>query len=226
MGTLAERGLTVLSSLVAVAALSLLGCNSTPNRETTEAEQAAPSAQNSAAQAVQSSTGPDIDLNCVIDHIQDPPESFHYTFKDVSDNPWEEEADVTPQKIDGSFKSNSLPKPQEFHGAPREVASNLHAIARLASTIALVQGSPAVVREGTENVNGYDTVKYSIDTARGGAAEQELYLSTLGKGGFERGTVWVTDKGCPVRLTLDEEMRAKDGGLLGKSHSEEAMVKK
>jgi hypothetical protein len=219
MTFLLDRSTRVLRrALVAVAALSMLACNSTPNRETTEAEPASP--------AVQNTTGPGIDLNCVIDHIQNPPESFHYTFKDVSDNPWEEEADVTPQKIDGSFKSNSLPKSQEFHGAPQEVASNLHAIARLASTIALVQGSSAMVKEGAENVNGYDTVKYSIDTARGDATEQGLYLSTLGKGGFEKGTVWVTGKGCPVRLVLDEELHAKDGSLLGKSHSEEAMIKK
>jgi hypothetical protein len=194
------------------------GCNSKYTRETVETKQTTPAAQ--------TNTGPDIDLNCVIDHIQNPPEPFHYTFKDESDNPWEEEAEVTPQKIDGSFRNNSLPKAQEFHGAPREVFSNLMAIGRLASTIALVRGSSAVVREGAEKVNGYDTVKYSIDTARGDAVEQGLYFSVLGKGGFERGTVWVTDKGCPVHLLLDEEMHSKDGGLLGKTHSEEAMVKK
>jgi hypothetical protein len=220
-----NRG-TIKHSLVAVALLTMLACNSTPNHDKNETEQTAPPAQNSGSSAGQNSRGPDIDLNCVIDHIQNPPESFHYTFKDVSDNPWEEEADVTPQKINGTFKSSYLPKPQEFHGAPQEVASNLHAIARLASTIALVQSSSAVVKEGTEQVNGYDTVKYSIDTARGDATEQGLYLSTLGKGGFERGTVWVTEKGCPVHLIIDEELHAKDGSLLGKSHSEEAMIKK
>jgi len=170
---------------------------------------------------------PDIDLNCVVSHIQDPPESFHYAFKAESDNPWEEEADVTPQRIDGSFSNNTLPTPQQFHGTPREVSSNLMAIGRMASLFATVHGTSAVVNEGAEkDVNSYNTVKYSIDTARATAGEQALYKSILGPGGSEKGTVWVTSQGCPVRIVVDEELHAKDGSLLEKAHYEEAMVKK
>jgi len=53
-----------------------------------------------------------------------------------------------------------------------------------------------------------------------------LYNSVLGPGGSEKGTVWVTSQGCPVRIVLDEELHAKDGSLLGKAHYEEMMVKK
>jgi hypothetical protein len=172
------------------------------------------------------SAGPEIDPNCVISHIQNPPGSFHYSFKVVSDNPWEEEADVTPQQIDGSFSNHSLATPQQFHGAPGEAASNLMAIGRMSSLFATVRNTSAVVNEGKEGVNNYDTTKYSIDTARGTATEQSLYKSILGLGGSEKGTVWVTPQGCPVRIVLDEELHAKDGALLGKVHYEEAMVKK
>lgn len=209
--------------VVMLAFITMLGCNSAQSRKMGPASA---SPQKSVG-AVKNSADPDIDLNCVINHIQNPPESFHYSFKAESDNPWKEEADVTPQGIDGSFSNSSLPVPQQFHGAPREVSSNLMAIGRMASLFATVSHTSAVVNEGAEQgVNGYNTVKFSIDTARGTATEQGLYKSILGPDGFEKGSVWVTSQGCPVRIVLDEELHSKDGSLAGKTHYEQAMVKK
>jgi hypothetical protein len=201
----------------------LSGCN-TASQKT--AHSRSESSQES-LETAKNSAGPDIDLNCVINHIQNPPESFHYAFRAESDNPWKEEADVTPERIDGSFSNNSLPTPQPFHGTPREASSNLMAIGRMASLFATVRNTSAVVNEGGEaGVNGYSTVKYSIDTGRASATEQALYKSILGPAGSERGNVWVTSQGCPVRIVLDEELHANDGRLLDKVHYEEAMVKK
>ena len=101
----------------------------------------------------------------------------------------------------------------------------LSGISGMSSTIALVKNGSAMVAEGTEQVNGYATTKYSIDTARGDAAEQGLYRSTLGNGGSEKGTVWVTAQGCPVKMSIDSEMHANDGSV-EKIHYEESMVKK
>jgi hypothetical protein len=208
--------------VVLLALILLLGCNSAPSKTVDSTSE---SPQKSLG-AVKNSTDPSIDLNCVINHIQNPPESFHYAFKAESDNPWEEDADVTPQRIDGSFSNNSLPTPQPFHGTPQEVSSNLMAIGRMASLFATVHATDAVVNQGSEQQGGYDTVKYSIDTARGTATEQGLFKTVLGPGGSEKGTVWVTSQGCPVRIVLDEELHAKDGSLLGKAHYEEAMGRK
>lgn len=209
--------------VVVLAFITMLGCNSAQSKKTGPASA---SPQRSVGVA-KNSADTDIDLNCVISHIQNPPESFHYSFKAESDNPWQEEADVTPQGIDGSFSNSSLPTPQQFHGAPREVSSNLMAIGRMASLFATVSHTSAVVNEGAEKgVNGYNTVKFSIDTARGTATEQGLYKSILGPDGFEKGSVWVTSQGCPVRIVLDEELHSKDGSLVGKTHYEQAMVKK
>jgi hypothetical protein len=208
--------------VVLLAFILLSGCNSAPSKTPDRTPE---SAQKSVG-AAKNSAGPDIDLNCVINHIQNPPESFHYAFKAESDNPWEEQADVTPERIDGSFSNNSLSAPQQFHGTPREASSNLMAIGRMASLFATVRNTSAVVNEGQEGVNSYNTLKYSIDTARATAGEQSLYKSILGPGGSEKGSVWVTSQGCPVRIVLDEELHAKDGSLLGKAHYEEAMVKK
>ncbi len=207
---------------VLLALISLSGCNSAPSKTATPT----PESAHKSVATPKNSAGPEIDLNCVITHIQNPPESFHYVFKAESANSWEEEGDVTPQWIDGSFSNNSLPTPQQFHGAPREASSNLMAIGRMASLFSIVRNTSAVVNEGPERVNGYDSVRYSIDTARGNASEQGLYKSVLGPGGFEKGTVWATSQGCPVKLALDEELHAKDGSLLGKTHYEEDMVKK
>jgi len=200
---------------------SILGCNSVPSKPvntTSGAAQTVVAATNSA--------GPDIDLNCVAQHIQSPPDSFHYSFSDVSENPWQEDAEVTPQNIDGSFMNNSLPTRQEFHGPPKQVSSNLMAIGRMASIFSTVHMTSAVVNQGPEQKNGYDTVKYSIDTARGNSTEQGLFKTILGPGGFEKGYVWVTSQGCPVQIALDEEIHGKDGSAVGKAHYEEAMIRK
>lgn len=205
-------------ALIAGSILVALGCNSSSTKNANIHE------QKTAASAVTNGGG-DIDLNCVIRHIQNPPESFHYTFTDVSDNPWHEDADVTPQNIDGSFMNNSLSKPQEFHGAPQQMSSNLMAIGRMADTFATVHGTAAVLSEGAEKKNGYDTVKLSIDTSRGSVTEQGLFKTLLGASGFEKGTVWVTSEGCPVQIVLDQQLQARNGSV-STSHYEEAMVKK
>ena len=199
---------------------ALVGCNSTSSKpaKTASAAQQVAAAKNSA--------GSDIDLNCVVRHIQSPPEPFHYSFNDVSDNAWQEDAEVTPQNIEGSFTNSFLPARQQFHGPPQQVSSNLMAIGRMASIFSTVHSTSAVVNQGAEKKNGYDTVKFSIDTARGNSAEQGLFKTVLGPGGFERGNVWVTSEGCPVQITLDEEIHRKDGSTAGKAHYEEAMTRK
>lgn len=223
--SLSKRRDTQVSDCVLMTLLfvSLLGCKSAPSTKTAPPSES----QQKSVASTKNSAGPDIDLNCVMSHIQNPPESFHYAFKLESENPWKEDADVTPQQIDGTFSNSSLPTPQPFHGAPREVSSNLMAIGRMSSLFAIVRNTGAVVNEGAEQgVNGYSTIKYSIDTARGTATEQALYKSVLGLDGFEKGTVWVSSQGCPVRIVLNEELHSKDGALMGKAHYEEAMVKK
>lgn len=200
---------------------SMLGCNSAPAKPTKN-----PSGAAQAGVDAGNGTGPDIDLNCIVRHIQNPPESFHYSFSDVSDNSWQEDAEVTPQNIDGSFMNSFLPAKEEFHGPPQQVSSNLMAIGRMASIFSTVHTTSAVVNQGPEQKNGYDAVKYLIDTARAASTEQNLFKSVLGPGGFEKGYVWVTSQGCPVQIALDEEIHRKDGSAAGKAHYEETMTRK
>jgi hypothetical protein len=141
----------------------------------------------------------------------------------------DEEADITPQTIDGSFKNNDAAHP--LHGVHTDSAgwqgawSGLMGISGMSSTVALVNHSSSMTLVGPDQVNGYDAIRYSIDTSQASAAEAGLYKSTLGAGGFEKGTVWVIPGGCPVKFSLDSEMHLNDGSI-DKVHYEEAMIKK
>jgi len=204
--------------------LSLCGCNS--HRP---AGEDADSAGNKDTKVAAVSTVRGIDLNCVMDHIQNPPGNFHYSYRKDSSDPVAEEADITPQTIDGSFTNGSGSHP--IHGVKSDSQSwqgawtGLMGIAGMSSAVALVKSGSVIQSEGAEKVNGYDTTKYSIDTSRADTTEQGLYRSTLGSGGFEKGTWWVTADGCPVKLSLDSELHSNNGSV-EKLHYEEAMVQK
>jgi hypothetical protein len=213
--------------VVAAAGLALVvvsACHSGPKN----AEEKSGAQPNTAAIA-RGSTDPGVDLNCVMDHIQNPPEAFHYSYNKQSSNPVQEEADITPETIDGSFKNNSASG--SFHGVRSDAASwktawsGLMGIGGMSSAVALVKNSSATLREGPEKANGYDAIKYSIDTARGTAEEKGLYQRVLGTGGFEKGTAWVTSQGCPVKFVLDSELHLNNGSI-EPVHYEVAMIRK
>lgn len=220
---LLKRGVLVVAGL---ALLAVSACRSSSASKNGEEKSGA---QPNAAATARGSGDPGIDLNCVIDHIQNPPEAFHYSYNKESSNPVQEEADITPQTINGSFKNNSASR--SFHGARSDADSwqsawsGLMGISGMSSAVALVRNSSATAREGPEKVNGYDAIKYSIDTARGTDVEKGLYRSILGTGGFEKGTAWVTAQGCPVKLVLDSELHPNTGNV-ETIHYEVAMIRK
>ena len=221
----ALRSYTLLATLM-LGLMLALACNSRPSgaaEHNSRPEQTKPAAANS--------FGPGIDLNCVYDHLQNPPESFHYIYKkDTSDNDHvEQEADVTPQAIDG-FRRQMDGSQQPLHGVRSDLPSwqsalaGLTAIGGMSSSIAIINHSSAMKREADGGqVNGYDTIHYSIDTARFDATERGMLLKP---GEFEKGDAWVTSQGCPAKLVLDSELHRNDGSLIEKLHYEEAMIKK
>ena len=207
-----------------LAVMTLAGCDMAKNAKEEKNDDSAKNSPSASA------SGPGIDLNCVYDSLQNPTESFHYEYKKQSDSPVDQEADVTPQTIDGFFMLGD--QKQEFHGKKsdpqswRQATAGVTGISGMSSTIALIHSGSALKVEGQEKVNGYDTTRYSVDTARGDSAEQGLYRATLGAGGFEKGNIWATSKGCPVKIELDTEMHNNSGGVIDKTHYSEAMVKK
>jgi len=224
-GRLSRSWVCAATALVLLAAG---GCNSRSSQRKREEAATNPSP----ASTAQSSSGRGIDMNCVIDQIQNPTEKFHYFYKKDAATPagsFTQEADITPDTIDGTRKSGD--SVQTFHGVrtdPQNWQSawvNLTGISGMSSTIAIVANSSAMVREGQEQMNGYDTTRYSIDTSRASTAEAALYRATLGDGGSEKGTAWVTAKGCPAKFSLDVEMHLRNG-TVDKTHYEVEMVKK
>jgi len=215
----------VVATVIAVL-LFVPACNSGPNSKKKIAAQESSQATKNIAAA---NSDPGIDLNCVYDHLQNPPESFHYMYKKDSANPVHQEADVTPQTIDG-FRVQFDGSQQPLHATRADQQSwqgalaGLTGIGGMSSTVAIINHDSAMQREpDSGQVNGYNTIHYSIDTARFNETERQMLLKP---GDFEKGDAWVTSNGCPVKLTLDSELHRNDGSLIEKLHYEEAMLKK
>lgn len=213
-----------------VLALALAACSKSSETRKKNSDQ---SNANSTAQGNsprgQSGSGPGINLNCVVDHIQNPTDSFHYSYKKDSSSPVHQEADITPQTIDG-FRVDVDGQQHPLHGVRSDAKGwqgawvGLTGISGMSSTVAIINHNAAMQREADGgNVNGYNTIHYSIDTARLDAAESRMLLSP---GDSEKGDAWVTSEGCPVKLGLDSELHRKDGTLIEKIHYEVTMVKK
>lgn len=227
-------GLIAVASVITVM-LFALACNSRSGAQGAAkrfAEQKSTRARQNAS--AQSDPNPGIDLNCVYDHLQNPPESFHYVYTKVDSDGFkvDQEADITPQTIDSLRQPDGTQQPlhavRSDPSSWQQALAGLTGISGMSGTVATFNHSDAMKRESDGGaVNGYQTIHYSVDTARwDSTTRQILGNSTLGPGGFVKGDVWVTPSGCPVKLVIDDEMHKKDGSLLDKVHYEEAMVKK
>ena len=228
--------LTTPTRLLAVATVNAAlllapACNSSSNPKGSVekvTEQGSTKAVKNVA-AVGASTDPGIDLNCVYDHLQNPPESFHYLYDKTGSNHVHQEADVSPQAISGfrlQFDGSQQPlqATRSDQQSWQSALAGLTGISGMSSTVAIINHNSAMQRETDGGqVNGYDTIHYSIDTARFSATERQMLLSP---GEFEKGDAWVTSAGCPVKLELDSELHKRDGSFIEKLHYEEAMVKK
>lgn len=181
------------------------------------------------------SSGPSnsgIDMNCIGDHVEHPPESFHYSFKS-SDGQYtvDKEADITPQRMDITIQENS--GSHSYHGVRSDSDSWNSAVLDLsglgftsmAAMISFIKDSSSLKQTGTESVNGYSATRYSIDTAGANSSDRKTFGTMFGPGTYEKGDIWVAAQGCPVKLLLDEG-RQQANGTVKKLHYELALVKK
>ena len=177
------------------------------------------------------SAGSHIDVMCVGERINNPPESFHYSYKysDASSST-NKEADITPQNMDITIKDQS--GSHSYHGVRSDEVSWNSAVLDLSSLgmtgmmsrLDALNETSALNRQSTESMNGYDTTRYAIDTTKANATDQHKFEFLFGNSGFEKGTVWVPSDGCAVKLVLDE--RVLLGGNLKDAHYELARVRK
>ncbi len=216
------RGTVAAASFVIV--MATLACDS--RSRTTAREK---------SKAAQTTADPGINLNCVPDRLNNPPESFHYVYKKTPSDGTsvDQEADVTPQAIDG-FRVQPDGSQQPIHAVRSDqqgwqnAVAGLTGISGLSGTVSTINHNDAMKRESDGGpLNGYQTTHYSIDTQRWDETTRRMLGSfTVGPGGFDKGHVWVMADGCPVKLVLDEEMHKKDGSLLERVHYEESISKK
>lgn len=212
-----------LYPVIGFALITASACNSGP---------ASSGSQETGTTAASGSAGSHIDVMCIGDRINNPPGAFHYSYKyaDASGSVVKE-ADVTPQTMDIAIQDNS--GPHKYHGVRSDEGSWSSAVLNLSSLNTTVMsarldslnGTSAIVQQGAEAINGYSTTRYAIDTKGANASDKNKFETLFGKGSFEKGTVWMGDDGCVVRLVLDEGIWQANGGV-NQAHYEMAMIKK
>jgi hypothetical protein len=179
-----------------------------------------------------SDSGGQIDVMCIGERINNPTESFHYSFKyaDAS-GAMIQEADITPQAMD--ITSTDSSGSRRYHGVRSDQASwdrgvlNLSrlSITVMAARLNSLNGGSALVKQGNESLNGYQTSKYSIDTASANSADQKQYGILFGPVSFEKGAIWMGQDSCVVKLVLDEGI-SQPNGSVEKRHFEMSRSKK
>src|SRR5690349_16791777 len=125
----------IAAAAIAVALVSVLGCTSKPGSKSPEektTEQGSSAATGDRSVAAYTDADPGINLNCIYDRLKDPPESFHYVYKknDADGSNVDQEADVTPQTIDG-FRLQPDGSQQPLHAVHSDQQSWQSALAGL-----------------------------------------------------------------------------------------------
>ena len=209
-----------LMCLAALVLLAACGCNSRA-KGTDEAQ----------SSATDSGSAIHLDVGCMMDRVDKPSESFHYSYKFASDTTWENyEADVTPASIDGAAKTPM--GSSSVHAARSDsngwdtavLALSSLSFTALTGRLAALDGTTAITSQGAEQVNGFSATKYAIDTARANASDQQSLETLLGKGSFDKGAVWMGSDGCAVKVMLDEGWPIDN--RIEKRHYEIARIKK
>lgn len=177
------------------------------------------------------SAGSRLDVMCVGELINNPPESFHYSYKySDSSSSSDKEADITPQAMEITIKDQS--GSHSYHGVRSDEVSWNSAVLDLSSLgmtgmmsrLDALNDTSAISRQATESMNGYDTTRYAIDSTKANSADRRKFDVLFGNGSFEKGTAWVPSDGCAVKLVLDE--RVLLGGGLKDAHYEMARLRK
>lgn len=176
--------------------------------------------------------GTHIDVMCIGDRINNPPESFHYVYKytDAASSV-DKETDITAQAMDITIKDKS--GSHSYRGTRSDETSWDRAVLNLSgpNTTAMsarldsLNGTSAIVNQGADAANNYNATKYSIDTGNANSSDKQKFETLFGKGSFEKGMVWMGTDGCAVKLVLDEGIWQTNGGV-NKAHYEMGRIKK
>ncbi len=179
-------------------------------------------------------TGQKVDIYCLGDHVSNPSDSFHYSFKATDEqNAVDKEADVTPQTMVVTIQDKS--GSHTYHGTRSDEGSWGRAVLDLSgwgmtvmiARIAFIKdgNSSSIKKVDTGTVNGYVATHYAIDTGNANAKGRQSFAALFGAGSYDKGEIWTTADGCPVKLLL-EEAKQMPNGTVSKTHFEINVIKK
>ena len=159
---------------------------------------------------------------CLQQMIKNPPGPFHVSFaeKSSAQDASSVEADVTPATIDYtkhdiSAGQTSTDTKHLARAQVTEMEIDFDLMKPVPWHGELVAAQDAAKSAGAGNVNGYNAIKYSIDTANEPAARKATFLSLMAVKDYKIvGSAWVaTDNGCLVKYSIDLEQDGKDGNV-------------
>lgn len=176
-----------------------------------------------------------------------PPSPVHFSYKasgsDRVKKSWE--GDVTANTADFSMFSEQPSDPDlaenaayKIHDGLADFSNTFHytrsddhqwAMAptmpvQTATPWSVFLSKPPIERVGPESVNGFETVKYTVDNSKQDLMERVGF--TGAKDYIVNGTVWLTkDSGCILQWVMDSQTTQKDG-TTDKTHFEGTVTKK
>lgn len=171
---------------------------------------------------------------CLQQMIKNPAGPFHLSFAENSSNSKSTsvEADVTPTTIDYMRRETSAGQTStNSKRIERAQLSEMELDFDIMGPVPwhgeLVSAQDSARLAGAENVNGYQALKYTIDTANEPAAQKATFDSLMAVKDYKIvGDAWVTnDAGCLVKYSIDFEKDAKKGHV-EKTHFEGNVAKK
>jgi hypothetical protein len=214
-----------------------LGCNSSASKNIlAEKRVAAPNPAGAPAGAPANANNPTTlqDLSgtseCDLAMIRHAPAPFHLSLKKntpLQNFTWD--ADVNSDGIEGTFNINGQTQPLHV------LATDQHALDMQATMLIApmpfqdfnMAKTGGTFPVGPDPVNGYDTIKYVVDTRKMDQHGKLGWLAGMNAKDFDvTATGWVTrDTGCLVKFNADLEIDNKDG-TADKTHWEGDFVRK
>lgn len=171
---------------------------------------------------------------CLQQMIKNPPGPFHVSFveKSSAQDASSVEADVTPATIDYTKHDTSAGQTStDTKHLARAQVTEMEIDFELMKPVPwhgeLVAAQDAAKSASVGNVNGYNAMKYSIDTANEPAPQKATFLSLMAVKDYKIvGSAWVTtDAGCLVKYLIDFEQDEKNGSVK-KTHFEGNVTKR
>ncbi|HZT69098.1 MAG TPA: hypothetical protein VFC10_05040 [Terriglobia bacterium] len=171
---------------------------------------------------------------CLHQMIKNPPGRLHLSFAESSSDSKSTsiEADVTPARItytrrETSARQTSASTKKLEMAQLSEMELDFDIMGPVPWHGELVAAQDAARAEGKESVNGYDTLKYAMDTANEPASQKATFASLMAVKDYDiAGQAWITaDTGCLVKYSIDFTKDARDGNVT-KVHFEGDVTRK